>query len=148
MSDASVIEAVRTELARLGQAANVQAHERNGVVTLTGRVADSNLRRIVGQEILRLPQVLGLNNELVVPPHAGDLRHRLLEQLQLQGVDTRGMSVTVENGTVRLSGDAPGWFDRDAAQRLAWALPGVRKVINDIRIPPDAADPEVADQRP
>lgn len=83
MSDPSIIEAVKAEIARLGQAANIQVQERNGVVTLTGRVADGNLRRIVGQEILRLPQVLGLMNQLVVPPHAGDLRRQLLERLQV-----------------------------------------------------------------
>lgn len=57
------------------------------------------------------------------------------------------IGVAVDGGAVQLSGDAPGWFDRDAAERLAWALPRVRQVINNIRIPPGTVDPELAERR-
>lgn len=46
-----------------------------------------------------------------------------------------------------LSGKAAGWFGRDAAERLAWTLPGVRSVNSRIMLPPDAVQPDVDSTR-
>lgn len=148
MTDLSVTEAVRAELARLGQSGNVSVHAFHGGVTLTGVVADSRLKQLIAQEILRLPEVMDVRNELEIPPPAGDLREQLLRLLGDEGVRISEMKISAENGVIALSGEAEGWFDRDAAERLAWQLPAVCKVVNNIGIPPGAADPQIAEQRP
>jgi osmotically-inducible protein OsmY len=147
MSDQSVVEAVQAELARLGQTSiEVDAHD--GVVTLAGQVGDAQLRRILVQEILRLPQVLEVRNELEPPAPEGDLPSQLRQLMRSEGVAITGLMIEPIAGGLRLRGQAQGWFDRDAADRLAWSLPGVREVLNEITIPPDAPDPELAERRP
>lgn len=148
MNDQSVIDAVRAELKRLGQGKAIHVSANAGIVTLSGQVRDSALKRVVAQEILRLPEVLEVRNELTVPPPPGDVRDQLRQLLAAEGVVADRITIATENGVVTLSGDAEGWFDRDAAERLAWTLPGVRKVVNDVRIPPEAPNPETAERTP
>jgi osmotically-inducible protein OsmY len=148
MSELTVVEAVRAELKRLGQADNIEVHAHDGVVTLEGSVASRPLKRVIGQEILRLPQVNEVRNELRTPLPALDLSARLRALLQAEAVVASGIRIEAQDGVIRLAGEAEGWFDRDAAERLAWTLPGVRTVINEIAIPPDAPDPQAAEQRP
>lgn len=148
MTDLSVTEAVRAELTRLGQKDNVSVHAHNGVVTLTGQVADHMSKQVIGQEVLRLPQVLDVRNQLEVPLPAGDMRTQLLQLLDDENAHIRDLNISAESGVITLSGEADGWFDRDAAARLCWMLPAVQKVVNNIRIPPGAADPELAEQSP
>lgn len=147
MHEQSVVEAVQTELARLGHK-HIEVHAHDGVVTLAGQVAEDHLRRVLVQEILRLPQVLEVRDELKPPALEGDLPSQLRQLMSSQGVAVVGLTIELTEGGLRLGGQAQGWFDRDAADRLAWSLPGVREVINEISIPPDAPDPELAERRP
>lgn len=148
MSEQSIIDVVTFELVRLGQVGNVQAHAHDGVVTLTGHVADAQVRRVVGQEILRIPQVSEVRNELEIPPPVGNLEERFRALLRIEGVAGDGIRIEAAGGQVRLAGEAPSWFDRDAAERVAWRLPEVRELTNDICIPRDAPDPELAERNP
>jgi osmotically-inducible protein OsmY len=147
MRDQLVVETVQAELARLGQQ-EIEVHVHNGVVTLVGQVADERLRQVLAQEILRLPQVLEVRNELALPAPEGDLPSQLRQLMESEGVAVAGLTIEPIEGGLRLRGQAQGWFDRDATDRLAWSLPGVREVINEISIPPDAPDPELAERRP
>ena len=92
--------------------------------------------------------MLEVRNELALPPPPGDVPEQLRALLAAEGVTAARITIAAENGAVVLGGDADGWFDRDAAERLAWTLPGVRKVVNDIRIPPEAPNPESAERTP
>lgn len=66
MSNPSLVEAVRAELARLGQGDNITVEARGSVVTLTGQVADPALCRRLSGVVLGLPDVYGVCNELDV----------------------------------------------------------------------------------
>lgn len=147
MTQSSIVESVRAELKRLGCGDEIQVRAQGGVVTLSGRVADAQARRMIRQEILRLPQVLDLRNELEPPAPAGDLATQVRALLARESVRIGDLTVAAEGGVVTLSGAAEGWFDRDAAERLAWTLPGVHEVRNEVRIPPDAVDPNAAERR-
>jgi len=86
MSDKSLIEAVRAELQRLGQGEAIHASADAGIVTLSGQVRDKTLKRVIAQEILRLPRVSEVQNELTVPPPIGDIREQLRRLLAEEGV--------------------------------------------------------------
>lgn len=143
MSEQTLLEAVTAELRRLGQAENVRVSAADGVVTLRGRVADDEQRTIIAQEVLRLRNVAKVRNELEVPLPAGELRDQLESLLARAGARISDMVIDATGDEVTIRGKAEGWFDRDAAGRLAWTLPGVRRVVNEVVIPPDAVDPEL-----
>lgn len=145
MDDQTLQEIVAIELQRLSGGAPVAAAVANGVVTVTGAVQNDMRRVLIEQELLRLPEVLDVHNHLQVAAPAGDLRTQFLALLEREDVPTAGITIAAEGGAVILSGRAAGWFDRDAAERLAWTLPGVRSVDNRITLPPDAAEPDVDD---
>lgn len=135
-------EIVSIEVERVSGGAPVKAVVVEGVVTLTGEVKDDARRVLIEQELLRLPEVLDVHNHLHVPTPSGDVQTQLLALLEREGVPTSGMKLEEHGGAVVLSGRASSWFDRDAAERLAWTLPGVRSVENRISLPPDAVQPD------
>jgi len=142
MDSQTLQEIVAMEVARLGGGAPICATVVEGVVTLTGAVQNDMRRILIEQELLRIPEVLNVRNHLHVAAPAGDLRTQLLALLQREDVPVAGMKIETEDGAVVLSGRAASWFDRDAAERLAWTLPGVHSVENRITLPPDAVQPD------
>lgn len=143
MNSQTLQEIVAIEVKRLSGGAPVAAAVADGVVTLTGAVQDDERRVLIEQELLRLPEVLDVHNHLEVATPAGDLRTKFRALLEREEVPTTGITIEAEDGAVVLSGRAASWFDRDAAQRLAWTLPGVRSVENRITLPPEAVEPDV-----
>ena len=143
MDDQALQDIVAAELERLGAGAPVAATVAEGVVTLTGVVQNDMRRIFIEQELLRRPEILDVRNHLHVAAPAGDARTSLLALLEQQYVATAGMEIEESEGVLTLSGKAASWFDRDAAERLAWTLPGVRAVENRLLLPPDAVDPGV-----
>ena len=78
-----------------------------------------------------------------VPLPAGDPAAQLRTLLGHAQVDAGDIEVAVADGVVTLSGAAQSWFDRDAAERLAWMLAGVHTVENRLALPPGAVEPDV-----
>ena len=136
-------EVVAIEVERLSGGAPICATVFEGVVTLTGVVQNDMRRILIEQELLRIPEVLDVRNHLHVGASAGDTRTQLLALLQRKDVPAAGLRIEETGGTVVLSGEAASWFDRDAAERLAWTLPGVRAVENRLTLPPSAVEPDV-----
>jgi len=135
-------EIVEIQVERLSGGAPICATVFEGVVTLTGAVQNDARRVLIEQELLHLPEVLDVHNHLHVATPAGDLRTQLLALLDREGVAMAGAKIEVRDGTIVLSGQAANWFDRDAIERLAWTLPGVRSVENRVALPPGAVEPD------
>jgi osmotically-inducible protein OsmY len=51
-------------------------------------------------------------------------------------VDAGGITVAVDGGEVTLSGLVHSWHERNAATHSAWGTPGVRNVIDHLRLVP------------
>lgn len=134
------------EVRRLGGSALISASVQDGVVTLTGEVPEQRLRTLIEQELLRLPAVCDVYNQLRVSAPAGTLPAQLLALLAREGACATGIDIQAVGDVVTLSGRAESWFDRDAAERLAWALPGVGAVINRVTLPAGAVDPAGEDE--
>lgn len=80
-----------------------------------------------------------------------EVRLDVLEELRwIPGVDESRLYVEVSDGVVTLSGFAPDFGDRLYAETAARRVPGVRAVVNEIRIATDAgvrrADQAIAHQ--
>jgi hypothetical protein len=133
---------VTAELQRIAGGAPVAAVAIDGVVTLTGVVRDETRRALIEQEVLGLPGVTDVRNHLHVPLPAGPPADQLRVLFEKAKIDAGGIVASVAGDVVTLTGDAPSWFDRDAAERLAWMLPGVRRVDNRVALPAGTFDPE------
>jgi len=141
MGDKALQGIVAAEVKRLSEGAPVRATVCEGVVTLSGTVQNDMCRTLIEQELLQLAEVLDVQNHLHVAAPPGDIRTQILALLEHQDVPTAGLKVEENAGAVVLAGEAASWFDRDAAERLAWTVPGVRSVENRVTLPPGAVDP-------
>jgi hyperosmotically inducible protein len=122
----------------------VQATAHDGAIALTGTVplfvlkqeADKRTRKIKGvQGVTNQIQVAGAN----VPDPV--LEAKLVKAISYDRVGYgttpfNAISVQVQEGTVTLSGDAYGPVDAASALALAANTPGVKSVVNQVRVDP------------
>lgn len=117
----------------------IRATVDNGWVTLAGEV-DWDYQRIAAEKAVRpLVGVIGISNEIGLSPRlaptdiANNIEGALKRQTERQA---KRVQVDVDGSTVTLHGDVRLWSERTAAVGAAWSTPGVRKVIDDLRIRP------------
>lgn len=104
----------------------------DGTVTLEGRV-DSWAERVHAEEaVQRQAGVRGVVNLLTVARaevHADDIRRQILGALQRQADREAGrIQVAVSDGVVTLTGTVRSWAERNAIERAAQFVAGVRRV--------------------
>uniref|UniRef100_B0SYI9 Transport-associated n=1 Tax=Caulobacter sp. (strain K31) TaxID=366602 RepID=B0SYI9_CAUSK len=108
-----------------------------GFVTLSGKVDWQFQRSAAEQGVRAIQGVRGLYNQIEVKPHveAGDIKRRIEDALARQAdLEADKIRVSVEGGKVRLEGKVRAWFERDIAERAAWAAPGVRAVEDRVAV--------------
>ena len=145
MDNSQFKRAVLAELGRIPELPPITVEASDGIVVLSGRVADAAQLKLVEQRLLALPQVMDVHNYLRVALPPDGLDDQLRALLRREAVDDTGLQVEVAGGRIRLSGRAASWFDRDAMERFAWTLPGVDSVENSVEIPTGSPDPEAQD---
>jgi osmotically-inducible protein OsmY len=110
----------------------------HGWVTLRGDVDWDYQRRNVEKAIRPLMGVVGISNEITLRSRAkvADISRRIEEALTRQAIrEAKHIQVAVDGTTVKLTGNVHSWQERQAAQGVAWSAPGVRTVINELRVP-------------
>jgi osmotically-inducible protein OsmY len=145
MDNSQLQKAVRAELSRISGAGEIESESADGIVVLSGVVADPQKAREVEQRLLALPEVMDVHNYLRVAAPSDGFEARLRALLEREGVADAGLEIRYADGVVTLSGEAEGWFDRDAMGRLAWTLAGVREVDNRVTLPAGAVEPGMDD---
>lgn len=109
----------------------------NGWVTLAGEL-DWDYQRTSAEKTVRpLIGVTGVSNEMTLKPRAtpADVTSRIEDALKRQAErEAKRVQVEVSGTAVTLRGTVHSWQERDAASGAAWAAPGVRTVINDLRV--------------
>ena len=109
----------------------------NGWVTLAGEV-DWDYQRMSIEKLVRpLIGVVGVNNNMTLKPRAtpAGVTSRIEDALKRQAErEAKRVQVEINGTTVTLRGDVHSWQERDAAAGAAWAAPGVRAVINELRV--------------
>ena len=109
----------------------IQVKVAGGWVTLTGTVdwryqmagAEAAVRKLTG--------VHGVTNLIEVKPQVPPtaVKDRILEAFKRGAMfEADGIKVTVSGDKVTLEGAVTAWAERDAAERAAWSVPGVRSV--------------------
>jgi hyperosmotically inducible periplasmic protein len=130
---------------------HVKVKARDGVVTLTGTVADRDAKDLAADTVENLPGVVSVNNQIKVessyPEHsdawmAVKIRSRLLVKAHVSAASTK---VNVQDGNVTLTGTADNSAQRDLTAVYAKDIDGVKTVQNDIVLKDRAAGEPMGD---
>jgi osmotically-inducible protein OsmY len=108
-----------------------------GWVTLSGEVKWNFQRDAVANDVRTLFGVVGVSNQVGVEAHprASDVEEKIDEALKRSWYfDEDSVNVTVNGGTVHLTGTVQTPHDKQAAGRAAWQAAGTTRVDNDIMI--------------
>src|SRR5690606_6617010 len=108
-----------------------------GYLTLEGSV-EWNYQRVAAENAVQgMIGVTGISNFISIQPKisAVDVRQKIEKALKRDAeIEAAAIRVDVLDGTVRLEGKVHSLSGRYAAERAAWAAPGVRKVEDHLRV--------------
>lgn len=115
----------------------VQVKVQKGWVTLSGKVNWHYQRLAAMDAVRKLSGVVGVSNLIEVKPrvHAADIKNSITQALRRSAdVEASSVQVQVEENKVILSGRVHSWYERGAAERAAWSVPGVTAVSDNLVI--------------
>lgn len=119
----------------------VKISVQDGWVTLNGEVSWAFQRWAAVAAVRNLIGVEGVNDLIAIKPgiepHVAprDIKTKIEAALQRRAhEETKSIEVGVAGDSVTLSGIVASWAERDAARKAAWAAPGVKNVIDNIRV--------------
>jgi hyperosmotically inducible protein len=141
--DADIQARAKQQFASKAQFHSVSASVEDGVVTLTGSVDLYQQKLDAAKKVRKIEHVDGVRNLIAVQgknvPDA-ELAAQLDRKIYYDriGYDNQFNYVTasVKGGVATLSGETRTDVDRDSALSLADYMPGVKDVVNDIRVAP------------
>ncbi|MES2538844.1 MAG: BON domain-containing protein [Pseudomonadota bacterium] len=118
---------------------NIKVVVHDGWITLEGE-AEWNYQRERAEDAVRnLNGVKGVINAIHVKPKVtpDEIKRKIEEAFKRSAeVDADRITVETNEGEVVLKGTVHSWFEREEAERAAWAAPGVRKVDDRIIVRP------------
>jgi osmotically-inducible protein OsmY len=112
---------------------------RDGWVTLEGSVEWNYQRERAKQVVRRIRGVKGITNLIELQPRVPpvEVKHKIEEAFRRSAeLDANRVTVETDGGAVILRGTVRSWAERQEAERVAWATPGVTRVENLITIGP------------
>ena len=109
----------------------IQVKVCNGWITLTGVVPWQY--QAIGAEaaVRKLSGIVGVSNVIEIQPEVRPtlVKDKITEAFKRSAMfEADGIKVSVEGDKVTLEGAVTAWTERDAAERAAWSVPGVRAV--------------------
>jgi osmotically-inducible protein OsmY len=124
-----------------GARGNIDVEVQDGVVTLNGRVPGLTSKRLAGVMAWWVPGVRDVVNGIAVEPPEDDGPDMIAQAVRVvlekdPFVNASQIRVDVLGTTVRLLGLVPSEVEKDAAERDAWCIFAVDKVINEIQVRP------------
>jgi osmotically-inducible protein OsmY len=129
------VEALRQDLPDAADAIKVIV--KDGWVTLEGEVQWNYEREEAKWSVYRQRAVVGVSNLLRLKEGAApaDVLGAITAAIRRNAlVDANRLAIEVDGGDVRLKGVVQSWAERDEAERVAWTIPGITNVDNQITV--------------
>jgi len=141
--DAAIQAKTDKEFAAKQQFHQVRATVEDGIVNLTGSVDLYQQKLDAAKKARKIDHVEGVRNMIAVAgkdvPDAqltAQLDRKLYYDRVGYDAEFNYITASVKDGVATLSGEARTEFDRDSALSVANYMPGVKDVVNDIRVSP------------
>ena len=140
--DNDIQSRVSQKLAAKKEFRNLYATTEDGIVTLTGNVGLYQQKLDAAKKIRKIEKVQGVRNLIEVSSNVPDaeLAAQLDRKLYFDriGYDNQFnfVTVSVKDGVATLSGETRTEVGRDSALAIANRMPGVKEVVNDIKVSP------------
>jgi len=139
--DPEIARDVVTELrVQLPLSANkIKAVVKGGWVTLEGEVEWHYQRERAERAVRHVKGVLGVSDLINLKPSVSpaDIKRKIEEAFKRNAeIDANRIQVKSSDGEVVLEGTVRSWAERQEAERVAWAAPGVKKVEDHISVSP------------
>lgn len=115
----------------------VQVRVENGAIVLSGKVNWHFQKDAAERALHGLTGVRSISNRIEIEPTISvtDVRQRIENALKRDAeLESKRIRVSVVDHKVTLEGDVRNWAEREAAERAAWAAPGVRSVIDHLTV--------------
>jgi osmotically-inducible protein OsmY len=115
----------------------VKVKVENGWVTLSGTVEWEYQRQSAKSAVRYLLGVVGVSDDIAIKPKTSisAVKSQIEAALKRRARDdAQDIQVEVRDSDVTLSGTVHSWSERELAASSAWSAPGVRRVIDNLRI--------------
>ncbi|MEY4917187.1 MAG: hypothetical protein RL616_1100 [Verrucomicrobiota bacterium] len=119
---------------------SIKTESKNGIVTLTGTVAESSHKSLAENTVESLPGVKSVNNQLVVsgeqPAEHSDtwINAKVKSTLLFHRNVSAATSVYVKDGVVTLQGEASSQAEKELTTEYAQDIDNVKEVKNNMTI--------------
>lgn len=131
------VAAIKSQLP--APAEQIKVVVRDGWITLEGQVYWQYQRELAEKAVRRLDGVLGVLNRIRLEPQAvtSDIKRKIEEAFRRSAeVEANRIAVETTDGEVVLKGVVRSWIEREEAERVAWATPGVTRIEDRIEVSP------------
>lgn len=115
----------------------VKVKVQKGYVTLTGAVEWQYQKDSAYRAIRDMEDITGIYNSIELRPQAtsADIKSRIEAALKRNAeLEADAIKVNVSNGNVVLEGKIKTLWERNVAERAAWAAPGVKQVEDHLSV--------------
>jgi osmotically-inducible protein OsmY len=115
----------------------IEVRVQDASITLMGNVDWAYQREAAENAVRHLKGVVWVSNEITINPPAEpvDIKSKIESAFRRNSLlDSRKIGIGINGNKVTLQGGVHSWAEREEAERVVWAAPGVTQVENDLKV--------------